>query len=372
MKVPVFANRDQVLSSLDPSFPVFCIRPDLLRRQAEAFLRGFPGTVLYAVKCNPLELVLNTLWDAGISDFDTASLAEVARVSEGFPTAHLYFNHPVKSRAAIDAATCIYGLNDFVIDHECELAKLADYVQDGAVMQVRLATPSTDASYNLSSKFGAAEDKAVSLLRLVGMRGYRSALSFHVGSQCREPDAYRRAMALAARVRDRASADLAYLNVGGGFPAAYDEQVRPLAEYFDTISRAAQVYGFEDVPLLCEPGRALVASAGSLLVQVHLRKDDALYINEGLFGFLSEVRDGDIDPPVEGIGRQGPLCGSLMPFKVFGPTCDPCDVLKIPFHLPSDIQEGDWIEIGMLGAYSNAVSSVFNGFSTDCTVCVEA
>ena len=365
-----FPSIDDLLTRLDPSYPVFCIFPEVLKARAAEFVAGFPGTVLYAVKCNPHQYVLRALFEAGVKDFDTASLPEIARVHEQLPTAKCYFNHPVKGTGALDSARRIYGLEDYVVDHANELEKLKRIVGSDCTAEVRLATPKGSAVYDLSAKFGATPDDGVALLRQAYAYGMRTALAFHVGSQCHDPRAFATALEIAARVAEEADVPLAYLDVGGGFPAKYQADVPPLAAYFDIIRSETKRLGL-DLPLLAEPGRALVADGCSLLAQVHLRRGDALYINDGVYGCLSEIRDGDLDPPVRGIGRQRTLTGEHQPFRIFGPTCDPIDVLKVPFHLPADIQEGDWIEIGMLGAYSLALQSGFNGFITDAVVQVE-
>jgi ornithine decarboxylase len=108
-----------------------------------------------------------------------------------------------------------------------------------------------------------------------------------------------------------------------------------------------------------------------VLTQVHLRKGDDLYINDGIYGCLSEIRDGDLDPPVRALRRDGPVDGPLRPFRLFGPTCDSLDVLKLPFDLPENIREGDWIEFGLMGAYSIGMQTGFNGFVTDTVVRID-
>ncbi|MDX5366373.1 MAG: type III PLP-dependent enzyme [Alphaproteobacteria bacterium] len=364
-----FSSIDEVIRELEPSHPVFCIFPDVLRARAKAFVDGFPGTVLYAVKCNPHPFVLEALAEGGISHFDTASLNEIANISELMPEARCYFNHPVKGRGALDAAAKTYGIKDYVVDHADELDKLISIAGTDITVEVRIATPKGKAVYDLSAKFGATPDNAVALLKEAKRRGCRTALAFHVGSQCTDPAAFRVAMELAAGVRDRAGVALEYLDVGGGFPAIYKMNVPPLADYFGAITHARDDLGF-DIPLLAEPGRALVADGCSVLTQVHLRKGDDLYINDGIYGCLSEIRDGDLDPPVRAVSRSGTIEGAAQPFRIFGPTCDSLDVLKLPFHLPETIEEGDWIEFGQMGAYSIGMQTGFNGFITDTIVCI--
>lgn len=106
-----------VVRALQPSYPVYCLRPDLLAETARRFISMFPGIVLYAVKCNPHPLVLDVLYRAGIRHFDTASLPEIAQICEAYPDAHAYFMHPVKGRAVIESAYAVYGIRHFVVDH---------------------------------------------------------------------------------------------------------------------------------------------------------------------------------------------------------------------------------------------------------------
>lgn len=365
-----FSSIEDVIARLDPSYPVFCIFPDLLRARAKAFVEGFPGEVLYAVKCNPHPYVLKALSEGGISHFDTASISEIANVSELLPGARCYFNHPVKGRGALEAAADVYGIKDYVIDHMDELNKLTEIAGTDITVEVRIATPKGRAVYDLSAKFGAVPDEAAALLKEANARGCRTAIAFHVGSQCLDPAAFHVAIELAAKVRDQAGVPLDYLDVGGGFPAAYRMNVPPLQAYFDAIAGARDAFGF-DIPLLAEPGRALVAEACSVLTQVHLRKGDDLYINDGIYGCLSEIRDGDLDPPVRAISKAGPVAGDIRPFRIFGPTCDSLDVLKLPFHLPEGIGNGDWIEFGLMGAYSIGMQTGFNGFVTDTIVQID-
>lgn len=359
-----------VVQRLHPSYPVFCIFPDEIEARAHRFIEGFPGTVLYAVKCNPESRILKALYRGGIRHFDTASLPEIAKVSELFPDARCYFNHPVKGRAALDSARRVYGIEDYVVDHMSELDKLTEIAGTGNIVEVRLATPKGHAVYDLSSKFGALPDDAVVLLQEAKRRGMKTALAFHVGSQCPEPAAYSVAMTLAADVMARAQVPLEYLDVGGGFPAAYGQPVPPLEDYFEAI-RNARDHLKLDMPLLAEPGRALVAEGCSVLAQVHLRKGSSLYINDGIYGSLNEVWLGNVEPPVRAIGRNKTLSSEQHAFRIFGPTCDSLDVFKQTFLLPEDIEEGDWVEFCHMGAYSIGMQTSFNGFTTDAIVEVE-
>lgn len=367
-----FQSVADVIARLNPSYPVFMVFPDVLKAGARAFLDGFPGTVLYAVKCNPDVHVLRALYGAGVRHFDTASLPEIAKISELFPEAHCYFNHPVKSRGALEAASDVYGVEHYVVDHIDELNKLHEVVgKDNITVEVRIATPKGAAVYDLSSKFGAPSEEAVGLLQEANRRGSRTAIAFHVGSQCPDPDAYRIAMREAAGIARRAGVPIDYLDVGGGFPVEYGEVVPPLEDFFAVIRQTRDELGLE-MPLFAEPGRALSAEGCSVLTQVQLRKGRDLYINDGIYGCLAEIQLGPLKPPVRAVAMSGGKCrsveGNAKTFRIFGPTCDSLDVFKVEFELPEEIREGDWIEFRRMGAYSIGMQTAFNGFYTDTVV----
>ncbi|GAB4368325.1 MAG: alanine racemase [Kiloniellaceae bacterium] len=361
-----FNDVTAVAEALRPSYPVYCLRPDVLAASARRFISQFPGTVLYAVKCNPHPLVLSALYKGGIRHFDTASLPEIAQISDSFDDAHTYFMHPVKARAVIKSAYKVYGVRHFVVDHMDELAKVVEEAgAPGNTIIVRVNTPPADDTlYHLAAKFGAGPDEAADLLRAASARGCAVGLAFHVGSQCRSPDAYFKALELVGSVIDKAGADPVCIDVGGGFPAAYgDRPVPELGTYMDAIRRGLKALKLKPtVEVFAEPGRALVAHGCSLLTQVQLRKDNRLYINDGIYGSLSEMAVVAIRLPARLIRLDGPVSDRLTEFTLNGPTCDSLDVLPGTFALPDDVREGDWIEIDQVGAYSNALATRFNGF----------
>lgn len=366
-KLRRYQSVDAMLQELKPSYPVMCFRPDRCADVVRQFTSGFPGEVMYAVKCNPHPMMLSAIYGAGVRSFDTASLGEIALINELFDGVNCYFNHPVKGRAAIESAVRVYGIRDFVVDHPAELEKLSAIAGADAAVQVRLRTPSGVATFDLSAKFGADPALAVELLQSVAAQGKRPALSFHVGSQCVVPKAYATALEIVADVIEKSGVTPAYINVGGGFPACGMEQTPPpLDEYFDEIRNTSERLGFSGkIPLICEPGRAIVARSASLVVQVHLRKYDRLYLNDGIFGCLSELLYGGIIPPMRPVRMGKTHSTELQPFTLFGPTCDSSDVAPSQFALPADMAEGDWIEVCDIGAYSNALQTGFNGFHTD-------
>ena len=333
-----------------------------------------PGVVM--VKCNPHLTVLQALYDAGIRHFDTASLAEIALVREHFPQADCYFMHPVKARAAIMTSRKVYNVDHYVLDHEAELEKLVDVTGggDGKVVLVRIVTPVHDAQYQLSDKFGIPAEDAPALLQKVHKANFQTGVAFHVGSQCRDPKAFVDGVNTALDVIEVANVPVHYLDVGGGFPALYQDDRPPdLSQYFDAIYQAFDQSRLRrDCVLMCEPGRALVASGCTLLTQIQLRKDDKLYINDGIYQSLSETLLGKMKLPARLVNPGRSFAEEHQDFTIYGPTCDNLDILPEPFYLPADATEGDWIEIGQTGAYSNSAATRFNGFYPETFVSVDS
>jgi ornithine decarboxylase len=370
-----FADVRSMIETLQPSYPVYCLRPHVLRQAAQKFLNLFPGRVLYAIKCNPHPAVVRILYDAGIRHFDTASLPEIAQVREAFPDAGAYFMHPVKGRAVIQNAFRVYNVDTFVVDHMDELTKILEETDGGAGINiiVRINTPPAEgALFHLAEKFGAGVDDAAAMLKEARSQGCQVGLAFHVGSQCTSPSAYSTALALCGEVIEKAKVPLQYLDVGGGFPAPYlGVNLPPLEDYMDEIQKGVTALNLRrDCVLMCEPGRALVAEAMSLVAQVQLRKDHRLYINDGIYGSFNEVVTARLKLPARAYRRGGEVGGTPAEFVLNGPTCDSLDVLPGEFRLPGEIREGDWIEVDRLGAYSNAIASRFNGFHPETLVVV--
>jgi ornithine decarboxylase len=355
---------DDLVAIHRPTEPLLCLRPATLRATAEEFVAAFPGDTLYAVKCNPDPIVLRALHEGGVRHFDCASIGEV-RLARGIVAdAEIHFMHPVKSRPAIAEAYAVHGVRDFVLDSAVELAKILEetgHAPDLGLV-VRLALPPGGAYFDLSGKFGALHDEAVALLRAVRTHAARVGISFHVGSQCMDPLAYRGAIQRAGVVLQEAGVMLDILDIGGGFPAAYPGMdVPPLGAFMAEIEEAVEALGLSYTPVLwAEPGRALVAAGTSVVVQVQGRRDDALFINDGIYGNMSDAGTAGFRYPVRLIRDTG---AAPEGFAFFGPTCDSVDRMRGPFVLPADVQEGDWIEVGQLGAYSAAINTGFNGFA---------
>ncbi len=377
-----FDNAREAALTLRPDQPVYCFRPDVLRADALRFTTMFPGKTAYAVKTNGEPMVLKTLADAGISAFDVASPAEFAAVRAVAPNAEMLYMHPVKAQSDIRLALEEYGIRVIAVDHEDEVTKLTRVVRaldidpGSLTVFVRLQTKG-HAAYELSKKFGAGAALAVELLRRLARTGYKVGICFHVGSQIEDPGTYERALASADWVRNRAGVDLAGLDVGGGFPAEYGHdpnrkvpEMPSLGQIMSRLRGDIAEYQFDDLPLVAEPGRVIVARAFSLIVRVLLRKGKRLYINDGIWASLSDSWTGKITLPARfipdpAIRTRNGDAKKIAPFKVCGATCDSVDILSRPFWLPETVDTGDWIEIGHIGAYSMALRTHFNGFFPD-------
>ena len=365
---PRLPTVNQVVAADRPEEPVHCLRPAVVAETARAFLEGFPGDVLYAVKCNPDPAVLRALHDGGVRHFDCASLPEVRLIRDMFPEADIHFMHPVKARGAIREAWARHGVRDFVLDSMDEFTKIRTEISATGVpgalgLIVRIALPKGGAKLDLSGKFGACTSEAVALLRASRGVAARLGVSFHVGSQCLDPLAWRAALDLTGQVIREAGVAIDVVDVGGGFPVAYPDQEPPdLGAFFAEIEAGFDRLALPGARLWAEPGRALVASGASIVVQVQARRGDALYVNDGVFGGLSDAGALGFRYPVRLVRPDGTIASETKGFSLFGPTCDSADVMHGPFVLPIDVAEGDWIEIGQLGAYGACLRTAFNGF----------
>lgn len=368
----VLPSVDEVVRSLRPEEPLYCVRPGVVRAAAGAFKASFQGTVLYAVKCNPEPAVLRALWDGGIRHFDCASISEVQLVRRLFPGADIHFMHPVKSRSAIRDAWLLHGVRDFVLDSESELDKIVTElgrpetarVEAKPGLFVRLGLPETGASINLSKKFGASVEEAAALLRAARPLAGKLGVAFHVGSQCLDPSAWGEAIRLAGEVIRTAGVQIEVLDVGGGFPVAYpDMNPPPLGAFMAEIHAAYEALQMPGLKLWAEPGRALVGGGSSVVVQVQLRRGNMLYINDGVYGALADAGALRCRFPTRLLRAGGHGQGARdVAFGFFGPSCDSLDVMNGPFLLPDDVSEGDWVEVGQLGAYGTCLRTAFNGF----------
>ncbi|HZU50491.1 MAG TPA: type III PLP-dependent enzyme [Sphingomicrobium sp.] len=357
------------IAKLRPVEPVTLLRPHAARRAARYFVENFAGRSLYAVKANPSPELLRIFWEAGITHYDVASIGEVRSVRKSLPDAVLCFMHPVKAEECIAEAYFEHGVKTFSLDTVEELDKIVRATSTGGVpasdlnLLVRIRVSSDHAKLSLASKFGADPRDITTLLFAARQAADALGICFHVGSQAMTPAAFGEAM---SRVRDAivdAAVTVDIVDVGGGFPSSYPGmEPPPMETYFSVIHQA-----FEALPisysaeLWCEPGRALCAEYASVMVRVEKRRADELYINDGAYGALFDAAHIDWRYPVR-LVRDRESHVRSMGFSFYGPTCDDLDRMAGPFDLPADVQPGDYIEIGMLGAYGCAMRTQFNGF----------
>ncbi len=350
--------------------------PTAVRRLRE-LQRMLPNAgVHYAVKANPHPDLLQALAAAG-SRFDVASPAEVqATLSAGAHPDDLVYSNPVKRRDDVAVAARL-GVRLFVVDSPEETIKVAEAAPGSSVL-CRLVTSGSGSDWPLSRKYGCSTVQAVEVLRLAAASGLDAAgVSFHVGSQQRDPQSWASPVDASARVFAAArEAGLTpwLLDLGGGFPAHHQGGAPPLAAYGSAIRRALRRSFGRHLPrTLVEPGRGIVADAGRVVTTVVavVRRGETrwVYLDAGVFSGLVETLDEAIRYRLETdvTGPEGPCV-------LAGPTCDSADVLyeRTPVHLPLALTEGDRVVLTAAGAYTTCYSTVgFNGFPPLPTVLVE-
>jgi ornithine decarboxylase len=352
--------------------PCLVVDLDVVRDNYKAFAKALPDTrVFYAVKANPAPQVLGLLNEMG-SCFDAASVVEIEQVLAAGATAdRISFGNTIKKERDIGRAFAL-GVRLFAIDCSAEVEKVAR-AAPGSKVFCRILCDGTGAEWPLSRKFGCAPEMAPGLLeqaRRSGLVAY--GLSFHVGSQQRNPKmwdgALRSAAAIFKELAER-GVHLTMVNLGGGFPARYLRDVPVVKTYGQAIFRSLRRHFGNRIPeTIIEPGRGLVGNAGIIEAEVVLisRKsnDDTtrwVYLDIGKFNGLAETMDEMIRYPIRTIydGDQ------VAPCVVAGPTCDSVDVLyeKEPYDLPISLEIGAKVLIEGTGAYTTTYSAVgFNGF----------
>jgi len=361
---------ENFLRTSSPATPFVVVDTDVVADRYAALTSAIPAArIYYAVKANPARPVLERLRSLG-SAFDVASPAEIDRcLAVGAPVSDISYGNTVKKRRDIAyAASC--GVTRFTVDAMEELDKIA-VEAPGASICVRLLHDCGGSDWPLSRKFGCEGMDAARLLVAATKAGMTCGVSFHVGSQQRDVDAWDEALARAARVfalAKRLGARPSFVNLGGGFPGQYLEHVAPISAYGAAIGAALRQH-FGDIDVMVEPGRYLVADAGVLrseVVLVSRRSPDDdqrwVYLDCGRFHGLAETMEEAIRyrlrTPHDG-GAAGPVA-------IAGPTCDSADVLydKSGYELPLALTEGDMVDILSTGAYTTTYSSVgFNGFA---------
>ena len=364
-----FKSVDNLVNQLKPTEPVYCIRRDSINIASKFFQNKFPGKILNAVKTNPHPLVLKTIVESGINDFDIASIKEVEAIRSVSPDAKCSYMHTVKSKESINEAYFKYNIKTFSIDTKDELIKILNSTNQAKDLElfVRVAVSNEHAEIDLSKKFGAQTSEAIGLYRLTKQYAKKIGLSFHVGSQCMHPISYSKGINEIKYIIKKTKIVPDVINIGGGFPTIYPDLVpQSLDSYFEEIKNSLNKLKLEKKPeIICEPGRAIVAESGSTIVRVNLRKKQKLYINDGTYGTLFDAGVPNIVYPSRIITSGRIISKKLTSFDFYGPTCDSMDYMKGPFILPNNIKEGDYIELGQLGAYGLTFRTQFNGYYSD-------
>ena len=364
-----FKSVEELVNQLKPEKPVYCIRRNSVTTASKFFQKNFPGDILYAVKTNPHPLVIKTIIESGINQFDVASIEEIKQIRKFTSTAKCSYMHTVKSPESIKEAYFKFGVKTFSLDTKDELIKIIESTNNAEDLElfVRVSVSNEHAEIDLSKKFGAINNEAAGLLRLTKQYSKKIGLSFHVGSQCMHPISYSKGIFEINNIIKKTKILPDVINVGGGFPTIYPDLIpQSLNAYFNEIKKGLNNLKLDKLPeIICEPGRAIVAESGSTIVRVDLRKKQKLYINDGTYGTLFDAGVPNIVYPSKMITDGRIISKKLTSFDFYGPTCDSMDYMKGPFILPNNIKENDYIELGQLGAYGLTFRTNFNGFYSD-------
>ncbi len=354
--------------------PLFVVDHDTLRANYATFKRYLPRVqAYYAVKANADPAIVRTLYSAGAS-FDVASLPEFMIVHEyikDLPDQErqnwiwdkIIYANPIKANETLRQLDRYRPLVTY--DNLEEIKKVKRYAPRAGLV-LRLKVPNTGAMVELSSKFGAAPGEAVDLILAAAREDLVvEGISFHVGSQTTNFENYVQALNLAANVfeeaKERGYTKMNLLDIGGGFPAPYDATVKPFRELAKILNREFDRLLPEEVQILAEPGRFLVATAGTTVSTIIGKavRDGKLcyYIDDGVYHTFSGVVFDHCHYHLEAF-KKGPrqVC------SVFGPTCDALDVVSMTEQLPENLKLGDLLYSPNIGAYSHASSTRFNGF----------
>jgi len=361
------------LRAKSPPTPFLVVDLKIVRARYTELRQALPeAEIFYAVKANPASEVVAALAQLG-ANFDLASPGELTICRElAIEPERLSFGNTVKRESAI-AEAARDGIGLFAFDSDAELRKLARRAP-GARVFCRLLIENAGAEWPLSRKFGCEAHMAADLLVAAkGLGLHPSGISFHVGSQQTEPQAWAHAIGHAGWVFHacrRRGIELELLNLGGGLPAHYRAPVPPLAEYAEAIKTALKThFGGSGPRVLIEPGRYLVGDAGLLRTEILLisrksanEREHWIYLDAGIYNGLDETLDERIHYPIR-TPRDGGPCG---PVILAGPTCDSADILyrRHPYELPLDLEIGEPVDFLSAGAYTASAAAVaFNGFA---------
>jgi ornithine decarboxylase len=352
--------------------PLFVIDHSVLRENYAQFRKHLPRVqVYYAVKANSDPAIVQTFYDVGAS-FDVASIAEFhvvhakirhlpAKARQDFIWDRIIYANPIKAVETLEELDPYKPLVTY--DNHEEVLKIARHAPHSGLV-LRLRVPNTGSMVELSSKFGALPGEAVDLIAFAHNNKLEvEGLSFHVGSQCTNVQNYVQALSLAAGIFAEAKSrgfPLKLLDIGGGFPAHYDDTVPAFRRLAKTINTELDRLFSEPIEILAEPGRFLVASAATAVAKIIGKAVRGgklcYYLDDGVYHTYSGVIFDHLQYHLKSF-RNGPtqIC------SVFGPTCDALDTISLAEQLP-DLDLGEFVYAENIGAYSAASSTFFNGF----------
>ena len=342
--------------------PFLILDTAIVRAKARRFRAAMPRVrPHYAVKANPDRRVLKVLAQEGCG-FEIASTAELdLLLSLGVKAAEVFYSNPVKSRDSI-AYAAAKGVEWYVIDSQDEMRRVHEIKPD-AKQYLRVATPNIGSDWPLSGKFGAGAADAREVIAAAAKAGVDLAgITFHVGSQCRNPENWRVALEKARSLFDmmiKAGLKPRLLNIGGGYPVRHVKPIPSIEVIGQVVNEGLKAFP-DDVQVIAEPGRYMVSDAGYFVCRVLGTATRAgkrwMHWDAGLFGGVIEASEG-LKYRIR-TDRSGPDAV----WTVGGPTCDSVDIVMRDEPLPSDLQEGDFVYIRNAGAYTTAYASQFNGF----------
>ncbi len=352
--------------------PLFVVDHKELRKNYALFRKHFPRVqVYYAVKVNSDPAIVETFYNEG-SSFDVASMQEFHTVHEliaHLPTKQrqdfiwnrIIYANPIKPNETLQELDQYKPLVTF--DNHEEVKKIAKH-SPRAGLALRLRVPNTGSMVELSSKFGALPGEAVELIAYAHEHKLVvEGISFHVGSQCTNPQNFIQALHLSASIFAEAKSkgfNLTLLDIGGGFPAAYDDSVPALSSLAKTINSELNRLFPKTIEILAEPGRFLVASAGTAVSKIigkAIRSGKlCYYIDDGVYHTYSGIIFDHCVYHMKSFKK-----GATQLCAVFGPTCDALDTISLAEQLP-DLELGELLYTDNIGAYSAASSTHFNGF----------
>jgi ornithine decarboxylase len=344
------------------SRPFLLVDSGIVRNKVRRFKAAMPRVhPHYAVKANPDPRVLKVLIEEG-TGFEIASIAELdLLLGLDVPAAEVYYSNPMKSRAYIEYAAA-KGVEWFVLDSLEELRKIHSIKPD-AKLYVRIEAPNVGSDWPLSGKFGMkAQEVDAIVAEAAALKADLAGVTFHVGSQCRNPENWRVALEKARALFDlmaKAGLKPRLLNIGGGYPVRHVRPIPSIEVIGAVVNEGLKAFP-DDVQVIAEPGRYLVSDAGYFVCRVLGTATRAgkrwMHWDAGLFGGVIESSEG-LRYRIR-TDRSGPDTA----WTVGGPTCDSVDIVMRDEPLPSDLQEGDFVYIRNAGAYTTAYASQFNGF----------